>query len=50
LILSEPIDVACHNDALVKGIYNWERWQSYVPRVASTLQALYESNLKDIKQ
>jgi hypothetical protein len=50
LILAEPIDVACHDDALIKDIYNWERWQSYVPRVAYTLQALYESNLKSLKR
>jgi len=49
LILSEPIDVACRNDALIKDLYNWERWQSYVPRVAYTLQGLYESNLKSLE-
>ena len=44
LVLAEPLDVACQDDALVKALYTWEYWQSFVPNLTRGFQEALEES------
>ncbi|WP_412061318.1 hypothetical protein [Rubrivirga sp. IMCC45206] len=44
LVLAEPLDVACRDDALVKAFYTWEYWQSFVPNLTRGIQETLEDS------
>jgi hypothetical protein len=50
LVLSVPLDEACHDNMLVKSFYNWDKWQNVVPELLTNLQTLLESSLKELDQ
>jgi len=44
LVMGEPLDVACQDDALVKAFYTWEYWQSFVPNLTRGFQETLEES------
>ena len=49
LELSVPISVACTDNALIKDLYTWERWQAALPAVGRILAERYEADLDWLK-
>ncbi|MEM5517841.1 hypothetical protein WNY37_12865 [Henriciella sp. AS95] len=45
LELAVPISVACKDNALIKDLYTWERWQAARPAVGRILAERYEADL-----